>query len=131
MILENLEILVSEEKLAKQLRTVYKDGVGIDRKNLAKVARSFGCKVVERVNQKPKDIEKYLKFGFPVIVNYIWRDKFGHFAVVVGIEKDGLALNDPYTGKRDRISFKDFEKVWRSFDGKYSDRWLMVVKKQD
>lgn len=130
MVLGYVDLNFSERKLATLLETVYKDEVGIDRKNLAKVARLCGCVAVERVNQNFKDIEKYLGLGFPVIVNYIWYDEFGHFAVVVGIEKDVLILNDPYNSKRDRISFKDFEKVWQSFDGKYSNRWLMAIKKR-
>jgi len=119
---------VSESKLSHLVGT--KPKIGANRANLVRVAEQLGFMVESGYGKTLVDIKKFLKGGLPVIVNYLWHDDHGHYSIVVGMERKRIIINDTYTGKIDSYNFKDFEKVWKSGDRRFGDRWLMVIKKR-
>lgn len=126
MVLDYYGIKKSETVLARLCKTDKTNGVKAE--DIKRVAESFGLKAVIKNNSGFSDIQKYLKKGVPVIVDWFTRGRNdypesevadGHYSVVVGLDKKHIYLEDPEIGKTRRIKRDDFLKVWFDFEGNY------------
>lgn len=121
----------SEEELAKKLRTEKKEGTSHTK--MKQIARREGFKVITREGATITIIKNFLKKGKPVIVNYIEKENNeGHYAIVTGINKGQIIMNDPWFGKDFKMEKKEFMERWKSEKGD-SKKWLMAItgRKED
>jgi predicted double-glycine peptidase len=113
---------VSENTIARLCRSSPVSGTtGI---NLVKGAKRFGfqAEVVDQSNFKT--IEKWLRRGVPVIVDWMSTIALrssrtpmacGHYSVVCGMDDKHIVLQDPAVGRRRRVSRRNFLNVWFDF----------------
>jgi len=116
----------TEKELAKMAGL--KRGLGIDDKGIKKVSEKLGFKIVIKNNSNFKNIEKWLKRGVPVIVNWFTRGRNdypesetadGHYSVAAGLDDKFIYLQDPEIGRIRKIKRDDFMRVWFDFKGEY------------
>lgn len=118
----------SETSLARLAKTTRE---GTSHLHLIDAARKKGfyCFVHEAatVNQ----IKHFVDIGEPVIVNYVEPStEEGHYAVIVGYTKHSLIFNDPWNGKRFKMSVKEFIRRWHDcHEGHKYRRWILVLSK--
>ena len=127
------------EKLEKELAKLckIKKGLGWNDKDIKKVAEKLGFKVEIKNNSSFKDIEKWLKKGAPVIVDWFTRGRNdypesetadGHYSVVCGLDDKFIYLQDPEIGKIRKIKRYDFMRVWFDFKGDYLKLNELIVR---
>ncbi|MFZ2189038.1 MAG: cysteine peptidase family C39 domain-containing protein [Candidatus Moraniibacteriota bacterium] len=125
----------SEKELAK-LCGVKKE-LGVDAQGIKRAAESLGFKVDIKNNSSFGDIEKWLKSGVLVIVNWFTRGRRdytdadvadGHYSVVVGLDEKYIYLQDPEIGKIRKLKKADFIRVWFDFKGKYIKSSELIVR---
>ena len=135
IVLNYYGIVKSEKELVKLCKT--KKGLGWDDKDIKKVVEKLGFKVVIKNNSSFKDIEKWLKRGVPVIVDWFTRGRNdypesetadGHYSVVCGLDDKFIYLQDPEIGKIRKIKRDDFMRVWFDFSGKYIKAEELIVR---
>lgn len=69
------------------------------------------------------DVEQHLSKGRPVVVSLKKKGSSPmHYAVVTGMEKDRVLLNDPTRKGTTRMKPADFEKQWKQADG-----WMLLA----
>lgn len=76
----------------------YMEKEGLNRHSpldLAKVVRDYGRTDEFSPNTSFKDVQSWLKKGFPCIVHGFFTS-FGHILVIVGFDTDGFVIHDPY-----------------------------------
>ncbi|MDD4761408.1 MAG: cysteine peptidase family C39 domain-containing protein [Candidatus Pacebacteria bacterium] len=118
----------SEKELIKKLKT--RKDEGISHTKMKEGAKKFGFRVVIKEDATITMIKNFLKKKKPVIVNYIEPDyQEGHYAVVTGINRGVIIMNDPWHGKNFKMEKEEFVKRWRS-EYEKSKRWLMVISKK-
>lgn len=115
---------------------------GVSPENLVKYFRDRRFKIKQKHDMTIEDLEKLLDKGFPVIVAYQdWSYKpsetnyhktwdNGHYAVVMGYDKNKIYLSDPSSKKKKKgLKKEDFYGRWRdiSSDGKIYHRWGVSV----
>lgn len=118
----------SQEALAKIMRTDLVGEEGTKHGMLADYLRSK--RLIVRVTRESSllDVEKALAKGLPPIVHYIEpSEEDDHYAVVVGLTKTHITLNDPWNGKDFSFTRSEFQKRWRDNAGIYT-RWLLVAR---
>lgn len=112
-------------------------GLGVDDESIAKAAKSLGFKVEIKNESNFEDIEKWLKAGIPVIVDWFTRGRQdyddsevadGHYSVVVGLDDEDIYLQDPEIGGERKINREDFMKVWFDFTGYYLKPEELVIR---
>src|SRR3989344_6607043 len=122
IVLEYYGLSKSEDELAQLCK--FKKGLGVDDRGIKSVAERLGFKAKIKNNSSFKDIEKWLKKGVPVIVNWFTRGRNdypesetadGHYSVVCGLDDKFIYLQDPEIGKIRKIKRDDFMKVWFDF----------------
>ncbi len=129
---------------------------GTDREPLIEGLRKTGATVSVKNNGTVEDLKKFISMGLPVIVgwwsmtpedfhfNPKWdleerkKNDCGHFSVISGVSDKSVTIIDPdgylleignKTGKQ-KMSLKEFKKVWYDTDGpefKLVRRWMMVL----
>ncbi len=115
----------SEKDLIKKLKT--NRTTGTRHKALLDFACSNGFYVYINNESSLKEVAYLVGRKIPVIIHFIEPDSNdGHYAVIVGINKKHVILDDPWNGKNFKITRKDFEERWHSEDGSFV-RWIMVV----
>lgn len=65
-------------------------------------------------------LRKFINLGIPVIICQRWREnsKLGHYKIVIGIEKDGVIVNDPESETpKSKIFYKSFMYKWERING--------------
>lgn len=112
-------------------------GLGVDDVNIAKAAESLGFKV-EIINESSfEEIEKWLKKGVPVIVDWFTRGRQdyddsdianGHYSVVIGLDERSIYLQDPEIGGERKITREDFMKVWFDFKGQHLKPEELIIR---
>ena len=111
--------------------------MGWNDKDIKKVAEKLGFKVEIKNNSSFKDIEKWLKKGAPVIVDWFTRGRNdypesetadGHYSVVCGLDDKFIYLQDPEIGKIRKIKRDDFMRVWFDFSGEYIKVEELIVR---
>ena len=107
------------EKLEKELAKLckIKKGLGWNDKDIKKVAEKLGFKVEIKNNSSFKDIEKWLKKGAPVIVDWFTRGR-----------NEFIYVQDPEIGKIRKIKRDDFMRVWFDFSGEYIKVEELIVR---
>ena len=135
IVLEYYGVNKTEKELAKMAGL--KRGLGIDDKGIKKVAEKLSFKVVIEDNSSFKDIEKWLKRGVPVIVNWFTRGRNdypesetadGHYSVVAGLDDEFIYLQDPEIGRMRKIKKDDFMRVWFDFRGSYLKSKGLIIR---
>jgi ABC-type bacteriocin/lantibiotic exporter with double-glycine peptidase domain len=125
----------SEKELAK-LCKVDKD-LGVDDKDIKRVAEQLGFKVVIKNNSTFKDIEKWLDKEVPVIVNWFTKGRQeysesevadGHYSVVTGLDDKYIYIQDPEIGKIRKLKRSDFMHVWFDFEGSYIKPSELIIR---
>ena len=125
----------SEKELAKMMS--WRKDLGVDDKGIKKAAELLGFKVEIKNNSSFKDVEKWLKKGVPVIVDWFARGRTdyndsdvadGHYSVVVGLDDKFVYLQDPEIGTMRKLEREDFMTVWFDFTGKYIKPNELIVK---
>jgi len=125
----------SEKELAKMMS--WRKDLGVDDKGIKKAAELLGFKVEIKNNSSFKDVEKWLKKGVPVIVDWFTRGRMdyddsdvadGHYSVVVGLDDKFVYLQDPEIGTMRKLEREDFMTVWFDFTGKYIKPNELIVK---
>ncbi len=121
---------IPQNRLSILCKANSKDGTSP--RNMIKTTKKFGFKITQKFNAKIKDIENYLKKGFPVMVAYqAWGG--GHYSIIRGFNQKYFNFSDPAIDRGYRnINKKLFYKRWHDVDlhGKPYSRWLMVLKKK-
>ena len=137
MVFDYYGIEKTEEELAK-LCNVNKE-LGTDDKTMKKVAESFGFKVEIKNFSSFEDIEKWLKKGVPVIVDWFSPGRMdkeesempdGHSSIVVGLDLEYIYLQDPETGGLRKLKREDFYRVWFDFRKNHITNWEEMVIRQ-
>ena len=123
MLLDFYNIPHVEDDLEALCETSPKYGTNHD--GIVKAATSLGAKVVEKEQASIADIEKALKAGHPVLVNYFNPlTHVGHFAIIKGIDGQSVIFADPKNGDNFRLTFEAFENNWHNHN-KTLLRWMM------
>jgi len=135
IVLDYYGIEKSEKEFVKLCKV--KKGLGWNDKDIKKVAEKIGFKVEIKNNSSFKDIEKWLKKGVPVIVDWFTRGRNdypesetadGHYSVVCGLDDKFIYLQDPEIGKIRKIKRYDFMRVWFDFKGDYLKLNELIVR---
>jgi len=135
IVLEYYGVSKTEKELAKIAGL--KKSLGIDDKGIKKVAEKLGLKVIIKNNSSFMDIERWLKKGVPVIVNWFTRGRNdypesetadGHYSVVMGLDDEFIYLQDPELGTMRKIARDDFMRVWFDFEGKYLKPNELIIR---
>lgn len=122
-IFEYFETKISEEKLAKILKSTNKEGTNHNAiYNLIK--KVCYCEQLKYLNNK--DIEKSINMNHPIIVLLqAWNDKSkkydnewnsGHYAIIIGFDNDKFYFMDPSSTKYAFIKKDEFVKRWHDKD---------------
>ena len=129
MILEYFGNHMSQEMLAKQLKTQRDDGT--DHSDLIRVATENGLYCYVNRESTFNEIIYFLSRDLPVIVNFMEpTDDDAHYAVVVGWGGNKLILNDPWNGKKFQIHEDWFLKHWYDAEN-HAKQWIMVLSPED
>jgi len=135
IVLDYYGINLSEKKLAGLTRTTRKTGA--NDQGIANAAKSLGFRVQIKNKSGLDDIEKWLKKGAPVIVNWFTRGRSdysnsevadGHYSVVAGLDDKHIYLQDPEIGELRKIEKDDFMKVWFDFKGRYIKTDELIIR---
>jgi ABC-type bacteriocin/lantibiotic exporter with double-glycine peptidase domain len=125
IVLNYYKINKTEKELAELTKVT--QGLGVDDKKIAAIARSLHFKVTIKNKSTFADIEKWLSKGVPVIVDWFTRGRQdysdsevpdGHYSVVMGLNNKYIYLQDPEIGKQRKMTREDFMKVWFDFTGR-------------
>jgi ABC-type bacteriocin/lantibiotic exporter with double-glycine peptidase domain len=110
----------SETLIAKACRASRLTGTSGS--NLVKGAKRFGFRAELMDHADLRTIEKWLRRGVPVIVDWMstvaargTSTACGHYSVVCGVDKHHILLQDPGIGRRRRLSRRTFLNVWFDF----------------
>ncbi|MEK7540941.1 MAG: C39 family peptidase [Patescibacteria group bacterium] len=135
IVLEYYGVNKSEEELAKIAG--HKKKLGIDEKGIKTAAEKLGFKVKIKNNSSFKDIEKWLKKGVPVIVDWFTRGRTdygdsstsdGHYSVVMGLDDNSIYLQDPEIGEMRKLKREDFMRVWFDFKGEFLKPNELIIR---
>jgi ABC-type bacteriocin/lantibiotic exporter with double-glycine peptidase domain len=119
----------SEADLAENLLT--NSVIGTKHQSMIDVATRNGFFCYVNNSSTFLELKHFIRKGLPVIVDFIEPiSEEPHYAVVTGIVKKKVILNDPANGKGFEISEKDFLSRWRD-TSTHSERWMMVISKGD
>ncbi len=120
----------SEDDLTQKLKPK-NDDIGTPHYRMINLATSEGFYVYANEGSSLYEVAYFVNEKIPVIVHFMEPDTDqGHYAVVVGIQKKNVVLNDPWNGEKFKMDKADFEKRWISQDGKHK-RWIMAVSDTD
>ena len=131
MVLSFLGDFKSEKSLSEEAHTNH--DVGTKHNAMIETARKEGFYCYVNNDSSWEGIENFLAEGLPVIIHFAEpQAEEEHYAVVVGLLKGEIILNDPYNGKNFKMKKKEFLSRWHGIQGnnKY-DRWIMVISKSD
>lgn len=135
IILDYYGVNKTENELADLTSLV--PGLGVDDVSIAKAAESLGLKVEIKNESSFEEIEKWLKKGVPVIIDWFTRGRQdyddsdvadGHYSVVIGLDEESIYLQDPEIGGERKIAREDFMKVWFDFKGQYLKPEELIVR---
>jgi ABC-type bacteriocin/lantibiotic exporter with double-glycine peptidase domain len=124
------------EKALSKLCKVDKE-LGVDDKDIKRVAEQFGFKVVVKNNSTFKDIEKWLDKKVPIIVDWFTKGRQeysesevadGHYSVVAGLDDKYIYIQDPEIGKIRKLKRNDFMRVWFDFKGSYIKPSELIIR---
>lgn len=121
--------IFSEETLTQRLKP--NEEIGTSHKKMIDLATAEGFYVYANEGSSLYEIAYFVNEKIPVIVHFIEPDtEDGHYAVVVGIQRKNVVLNDPWNGEKFKMAKEEFERRWISKDGRHK-RWIMAVSDTD
>lgn len=127
MVFDFFGLKISEKELKKKLKS--NKEVGTNHEYLIKTAVKNGFYCYVHKNATINQIKDFLDEGLPVIVHYMEPSSDEeHYSVIVEIKGRKIIMNDPWNGKRFKLSEKDFTGRWH---GKSRRGWLMVLSKKN
>lgn len=119
----------SEAELSRKMKTSKTNGTRVGK--MIDMARKEGFYCYVNDDSTVEEIKYFLSRKLPVVVNFIEpTNDEGHFAVIVGIRKRKVVMNDPWNGKGVRMEVREFKRRWQSEDGRHK-KWMMAVGKED
>lgn len=125
MVMDYYSVSASEDELAKIAGSTLEDGTTIE--GMIKAARHFGFKVLKKEKASINDIKGLINKGTPVIVRWFF-DDWGHYSVVVDINKKKVVLMDPILKKflifvkKRVIPIEKFMHIWFDYDGQFLEK---------
>jgi len=119
---------ISQSKLAKQAKTNLKTGTS--HRGMINAIKINGFQYQTIKGSDFNKISVFLKKHLPIIVNFIEPShNEGHYAIVVGITKTKIILNDPWNGNNFVMSRNIFFKRWH--DSKNTaKKWMLILYKE-
>ncbi|HCP08863.1 MAG TPA: hypothetical protein DIT25_03645 [Candidatus Moranbacteria bacterium] len=135
IVLDYYGIEKSEKELAKLCKV--DKNLGVDDKDIKKVAEQLGFKVAIKNNSSFKDIERWLDKKVPVIVDWFTKGRQeysesevadGHYSVVAGLDDKHIYLQDPEIGRIRKLKRDDFMRVWFDFEGSYMKPSELIIR---
>lgn len=128
MVLEFFGVFESEKKLAKEAHTNPENGTTY--KWMIDVATKKGFYCYVNNESSLEEIGYFLEQKLPVLVRFIEpSNNEDHYAIITGIQKGQIIMNDPWNGAGFRMEYHDFVERWHS-EGNTSVRWMMVLSKE-
>ena len=125
IVLENLGIRKTEDRLAQMAGTTKKDGTS--HFGMINTCRRLGFRCFVHENASLKNVKSFLNAGLPVIAD--WTDEksdTGHYSVITEIGKKDIFFCDPWYGPKYAVDRKIFEEHWEDGLTK-GKRWIMVI----
>jgi tetratricopeptide (TPR) repeat protein len=125
---------VSQEAARQALRPGGYDDKNVRPEELASYLAGFGLEARVRTAGSIDRLRVLLANGIPVIVDQVLTSEashndVGHFAFVRGYDDAAgvLVTQDPYYGPARRLSYAEFDRLWRAFNRRY----IPVYQPQD
>ena len=115
MVLHHFGIKKTEKQLIKECKNSL---LGVEFEMLLKVVKKYKLKGFLVRNSDIKDIKKFLKKKYMIIIEWFFEDD-GHFSVVSNIDKENIYIQDPHLGHLRAIRLDIFKRIWFSFPGKF------------
>jgi predicted double-glycine peptidase len=137
MVLAYYGVEKEEAELVRMCRTDPR--VGTDDDGIRRAAEALGFVVKIKNESSIADVEKYLRRGIPLLVNWFSRGRpdyglsevaDGHYSVVVGLDKEHIYLQDPEIGRLRTLGIPDFLRVWFDFKGEQVESWSDMIVRQ-
>ena len=129
MVFDFFGMKFKEEDIARKAKT---DKTGTKHDSLINVARKNGFYCYVHENGSINQIGHFIDIDLPVIVDYTEpSDGEGHYAVIIGYDKNKFILNDPWNGKKFHLSFNEFKKRWHDFHKRHVYHcWFLILSKK-
>ena len=127
----------SEKEIAK--RCGHDPKLGTTNESIKKTAESYGFAAEIKNKASFTDIQKWLKRGVPVLVDWFTPGRpgtntsempDGHSSVVMGLDKKNIYLQDPEIGAMRTIHRDDFLRVWFDFKKERVTSWKDMIIRQ-
>ncbi len=126
MVLHYYGVHKSEKELAAISGWTYRNGTPGE--GIVRAARKLGFTAFITDNAQLVDIKRWIKKKVPVIVDWFSEDE-GHYAVVVGIDRDNIYFEDPQFGHLKAMRLDVFKRVWFDFKPDMPLREGLVVRR--
>ncbi len=121
------------KKLDSLAKTLHTDKNGTHHSSLIGEAtkEDFFCYVNN--SSTIHEVRHFINLGLPVIVNYNEPStNDGHYAVVVGYDRNKIIMNDPWNGKNFKMPENEFILRWHDCLNRHTcKKWIMVISKKD
>lgn len=137
IVLDYYGVQKSESEIAKRCGRDIK--LGTNDVSMKRAAKSYGFNVEIKNKANFTDIQKWLKRGVPVIVDWFTPGRpsartsempDGHYSVVAGLDKKNIYLQDPEIGAIRTIKRGDFLRVWFDFKKDRITSWKDMIIRQ-
>ena len=112
MVLELYGMKKSESELGRL--TDCSPEMGTSGAKIVEAATKLGFRAFQKDGASIADIQKWVKKGIPVIVNWFSVNE-GHYSVAVEVTKKSISLMDPELARVRRMSVQKFEHFWFDF----------------
>ena len=131
MVLSFLGDFKSEKSLSKEAHTNH--DIGTKHEAMIETARKEGFYCYVNNDSSWDEINNFLTEGLPAIIHFAEpQSEENHYAVVVGLEKGKIILNDPWNGRNFKMEKKEFLSLWLGSQGNHQyKKWIMIISKKD
>lgn len=131
MVLSFLGDFKSEKFLSKEAHANH--DIGTKHDAMIETARKEGFYCYVNKDSSVDEIKNFLSEGLPVIIHFAEpQAEEEHYAVVVGLEKSDVILNDPWNGKNFKMAKKEFLSRWHGEQGNHQyNKWILVISDKD
>jgi len=127
------DIDIRGDELTKALETSEE---GTSPHKMIAVAQRYGFEVKSGTQWSLNQVKQYVEAGTPVIVLLqAWADRYmtledwrrdwddGHYAIVIGLDKDVLLFEDPASIRRTWLREREFMARWHDVDAKTGEKY--------
>lgn len=122
MVLSYYGIVKSQFEVAAAIRP-HMDDKAVFPQDIIRYVRQYNLAGVVRVNGSADLLKSLVSNGIPVITETLLKpdDDIGHYRVVRGYDdQEGVfILGDPYYGAEVRMTYAEFDQVWRAYNRRY------------